>query len=197
MTEFSRWLSEALRATPPESKIIKSHPERVPEIARQRCGFDPSGIPSGCCLFADAFRWCRSPSLVVDMAARKRAPFLSSPSGHRLRRCHLRASRSVNHRLSRCHPFGMKSFAISHRKQRKTGFCKEGARFTVVGVSGFSLRSEQRLGLVLSADGADEGGGLGEAALPSRSGLTLGGCGARWRHYDTHGNRNRNPEAHA
>jgi hypothetical protein len=45
--EFSRWLSEAWRATPPESMMKKF---RTPEGC-QICTTFESGIPPGCCVF--------------------------------------------------------------------------------------------------------------------------------------------------
>ena len=56
LTDCSRWLSEAWRATPPE----KYHKEkRIPEGC-QMFRLSTSGTPSGCGYFYHEFRWCRS-----------------------------------------------------------------------------------------------------------------------------------------
>jgi hypothetical protein len=56
LPEISRWLSEALRATPPD---IIADKNRIPRGC-QKPTPHVSGIPPGCGGFYVGFRWCRS-----------------------------------------------------------------------------------------------------------------------------------------
>ena len=73
---FSRWLSEAWRATPPESMIKKNpHPGGVPDTNDARI-LHPSGMRY---FFMPLFRWYRSPSL-AQPPAKFYHPGMKSPA---------------------------------------------------------------------------------------------------------------------
>jgi len=56
LPDFSRWLSEAWRATPPEKRLKKNC---IPEGCQIRAR-PVSGTPPGCGVFYHIFRWCRA-----------------------------------------------------------------------------------------------------------------------------------------
>jgi hypothetical protein len=77
-----------MRPTPPEPniKIIASRRD-----ARNRDTISLASLRDAVFIY-DYIRWCRSQSLVVALPARQGGrPVMATTSGHRLRRCHLRA----------------------------------------------------------------------------------------------------------